>query len=200
MDQATLLAGSMSNDERTRLLHAFAIVASGQGYRATTIGQVTELAGVRENVFHRHFADLEDCFAAAYEQISQILLTQMQTAMRAEPTLRDGMRSALRTALTGLAAAPGYARMALIDAPAAGPRLRQARLNVIGRFRDAFAELCFPHLPREVQEAFVNGVHRMVSLYVETGRTRELPELLPELTYFTLLPITDPLDAATELP
>jgi AcrR family transcriptional regulator len=199
VDQATLLAGSATTDERTRLIHAFALVASKYGYEATTIGQVTEFAGTDKNTFHRHFDDLEDCFVAAYERISHILLTQMQAAFRTSPTWRDGLRAMLRTALTSLSAEPGYARMALVEAPAAGRRMRQARLRVTARYRDALAAHCLPRLPRDVQDAFVNGVYRMIALYVETGRTSELPDLLPELTYFALLPTTDQVDAATEL-
>jgi len=199
MDQATPPPGSTTTGERVRLIEAFAKVASERGFKRTTIRQVTERAGLEENAFHRHFTDLEDCFVATYERASRILLAMMQDAFRAEPDWRDGLRAMLRTALNGLAASPGYARIALVEAPASGQRMRQARLRVSAAYREALSDSYMPFLPREVQAAFMSGVYSQIARYVESGRATELPDLLPELTYFTLLPSLDPVDAATEL-
>jgi len=50
-----------------------------------------------------------------------------------------------------------------------------------------------------VVEAIVGGIAQLLFGYVATGRTQEVPDLAPEIAYFTLLPFLGSVEAAKEL-
>src|SRR6266581_687705 len=77
-----------------------------------------------------------------------------------------------------------FARLALVEVSKAGPDMRETQIRVTERFREALHDPAMPYIPIEIQKPLIGGIHSLVANYVETGRTRELPELLPELTYF----------------
>ncbi|MFC4909019.1 TetR/AcrR family transcriptional regulator [Actinomadura gamaensis] len=186
--------------QRDRLIDAFVQVIAERGYAGATIGRITEAAGVTKKTFYSHFTDLDDCFLAAYERGTAIVLSGMAAAFGAEPTWPDGIRAALRTVLSMLAAAPPFARMAMVEVNAAGPRVRRARIECMERFR---AFLAGPPpgpgetaVPTVVADAVVGGVYSTIYVHIENGETTRLPELLPQLTYFALMPLVGRREAA----
>jgi hypothetical protein len=50
----------------------------------------------------------------------------------------------------------------------------------------------------ELMPLVIGGVFTRLYFHILEGRTRELPELLEELTYFALLPFVGPEAAATQ--
>lgn len=175
--------------QRERLIDAFVQVVSERGFAHTTIGRVTEAAGVTKKTFYAHFRDLDDCFLAAYRRGMDILLARMTEAYNAAPTWPDGVHAALRTMLAVLAREPRFARAALVEASAAGPRVRRARIDDLARFRVFFDAPSLPPVPVPVVDAILGGVYSAIHVQTERGRTDELPSLLPSLTYFVLLPL-----------
>lgn len=199
MDQAPLLPGSTATGERDRLMTAFAQVIAEYGVRNTTVEAVLKTAGVRENTFYAHFADLDDCLIATYEHGWAVMFGKLRAAFEVEPVWRDGLRAVLQTLLTELAAAPDFARLAMVESAAVGPRLLEIRSRIIEQYLRAFAQPAASCESPEVVWAVVGGIYNVIANHVETGRIEDLPNLAPELTYFTLLPLTGPADAATEL-
>lgn len=175
--------------QRERLVDAFVQVVSERGFAHTTISRVTEAAGVTKKTFYAHFTDLDDCFLAAYRRGMDILLSRMTEAYEAAPTWPDGLHAALRTMLDVLAGEPRFARAALVEVNAAGPPVRQARIDILARFRSFFAAPSVPPVPVTVVDAIVGGIYSAIYVQTETGRAEELPSLLPSLTYFALLPL-----------
>src|SRR2546430_2234931 len=98
----------------------------------------------------------------------------------------------------------GTSRIALGDGSraqaAAGPRGRERVRRLLEYyqhfFEDAPREPAQPRVPLTVVEAAVAGVFGLLFNYVSTQRTRELPGLLPEVTYFVLVPFIGPRAAA----
>ncbi|NDU76069.1 TetR family transcriptional regulator [Actinomadura sp. DSM 109109] len=175
--------------QRERLIDAFVQVVSERGFAHTTISGVTEGAGVTKKTFYAHFSDLDACFLAAYRRGMDILLRRMTEAYEAAPAWPDGVNAALRTLLAGLAREPRFARAALVEVNAAGPRVRQARIDDLTRFRAFFTHPSLAPVPISVVDAIVGGVYSAIHVQVETGEVGELPSLLPSLTYFALLPL-----------
>ncbi|TDC68868.1 TetR/AcrR family transcriptional regulator [Actinomadura sp. GC306] len=175
--------------QRERLVDAFVQVVSERGFAHTTISRVTEAAGVTKKTFYAHFTDLDDCFLAAYRRGMDILLTRMTEVYEAAPAWPDGIHAALRTMLAVLASEPRFARASLVEVNAAGPRVRQARIDDLARFRAFFAAPSLPPVPVSVIDAIVGGIYSAIYVQTETGETGELPSLLPSLTYFVLLPL-----------
>ncbi|MGI8330889.1 TetR/AcrR family transcriptional regulator [Actinomadura scrupuli] len=191
--------GAGAAGRRRRLIGAFARVAAEHGYSRTTIAQVTEAAGVPEQAFYAHFGDLEDCFLAAYDHGAGILLARMHAARLAQPGWRDALRAGLRVLFEAMAAEPAFARIAVIETGSAGPRVRRARLSTMANFRGFFSGPDMPPIPGTVRDALIGGIYTTIYSYVESDRTAELPELLPAMSFFALLPFVSRDEAAEEL-
>lgn len=176
--------------QRDRLIDAFIQVVAEHGYARTTISKITEAAGVTKKTFYVHFAEMDDCFIAAYERGTGILLDRMTRAYEAAPSWSEGIRAGLRVMLETLDAEPRFARAALIEVNAAGPRLRKARNRHLARFRRFFVDPAYdlPRLPEVMLDAIIGGIYGAVHAAVEAGEDTALPEMLPSLAYFALLP------------
>lgn len=175
--------------QRERLIDAFVQVVSDRGFAHTTISRVTAGAGVTKKTFYAHFPDLDECFLAAYQRGMDILLRRMTEAYEAAPAWPDGIHAALRTLLAALAREPRFARASLVEVNAAGPQVRQARIDNLTRFRGFFTDPSLPPIPVAVVDAIVGGIYSAIHVQTETGEAEELPSLLPALTYFALLPL-----------
>ena len=60
----------MTANQRLRLLVAMADLVGRDGYAATTVANVLELAGISRKAFYKHFANKQECFLAAYDAIA----------------------------------------------------------------------------------------------------------------------------------
>jgi len=177
--------------QRERLIDAFVQVVAEAGYGQTTIAKVTDAAGVTKKTFYEHFGTLEECFLVVYERGSKQLLAVMTEAFQAAPDWRCGLENALRVLLKVLAAEPPFAHVALVEVNAAGPRVRQARIAYLRTLRELFTAAAegLPEVPDDVLDAMIGGVYTAIYLRIEAGRCAELPELLPTIVYFALLPL-----------
>ncbi|MEV4255785.1 TetR/AcrR family transcriptional regulator [Spirillospora sp. NPDC049652] len=182
--------------QRDRMIDAFVQVVAERGYAGATIGRITEAAGVTKKTFYTHFTEIDDCFLSAYERGTAIVLDGMAAAFAAEPTWPDGIRAALRAVLSMLADAPPFARVAMVEVNAAGPRVRRARIECMERFRAFFAGPGEVAVPTVVADAVVGGVYSSIYVQIENGETTRLPDLLPQLTYFALMPLVGRREAA----
>jgi AcrR family transcriptional regulator len=190
---------AVAASQRGRLIDAFARVAAERGYSGTTIGRVTDAAGVSKKTFYVHFTDLEDCFLAAYEYGFGILFARMCRAYEAAPSWREAIRATLRVLFETLAAEAAFARISIIETNAAGQRVRNARTLLMAKLRRFFADADLPPVPDAVLDATIGGIYSTIHDYLLANRTAELSELLPIMTYFALLPLVGKEDAAKEL-
>ncbi|WP_433175054.1 TetR/AcrR family transcriptional regulator [Actinoallomurus sp. CA-150999] len=179
--------GTTGSGQRARLIDALVAVVAENGYLRTTVGQVAATAGVPENAFHTHFRDLDECFLAAYRRGTEVLLTTVEAAYRAEPSWPAGIRAGLRVVLELVAAEPAFARTCLIEASVAGARVHRARLAFLAKFRSYLSGPDVPRVPDVIRDAVIGGVYTMIYNYVESDRAAELPGLLDPLTDFTLM-------------
>jgi AcrR family transcriptional regulator len=194
--------------QRGRMIEAMAEAVAAKGYGATTVADVVAAAGVSRKTFYEHFDDREACFLAAYDAAVDFVLVALGERMAAgDPGTadwRERVRAAVRAYLEVLAAEPAFARTFLVEVHAAGPRARARRGEVHARFVQflrAQAEIArqdhrrlpdTPDTPDAVFLAIVGGVEAVVSAWVSDGRTTDLRELEPALTYFQLALLAGP--------
>lgn len=112
---------------RTRILRAMAEVVSERDTHSITVKDVVARAGVTRAVFNEQFADLEDCFLAAFEMGVRRGRTAMAAAFSREPTWVDGVRSALAALLELLDEEPALARLWVVYSLGGGPRVLRRR-------------------------------------------------------------------------
>ena len=182
--------------QRGRMLEAMALAVAEKGYPATTVGDVVGRAGVSRKTFYEHFEDKEDCFLAAWDAGVEILITTVARAtVEAEGDWRERLRAGARAYLETLAAEPAFARTFLIEVLAAGPRALDRRAEIHARFAELLRSLHersraedpeLPRLPDAVFAATVAAVNELVGDRVRQGRTAELPELEPVISYLEL--------------
>jgi AcrR family transcriptional regulator len=194
----------VAESQRERLLKAMTIAAGRYGYRDAHITEVVHRAGVSRRTFYEHFAGKEECFAAAYEhsmgQLWQLTLREFE--VREEWV--DALRAGLEAMLGALARRPEAARVCFVEVLAAGPAAAERRDAAMRSFLPLF-EKAPTEVPRTLRIFEALGMGRVADLSevlhreIAAGRTAELPELLPELTYMMVLPFLGPEAAAPEL-
>jgi AcrR family transcriptional regulator len=187
--------------QRERMIDAVIEVVAAKGYAATTVADVIKKAAVSRKTFYEHFADKEECFIAAYDEITRQLVIQVRAAYEEGDTWRERMAAGVRTLLDLLASRPALARFCVIEILAAGPRAIARRDEVLS----GFSEFIAPgrgdapegvRIPEFTAQAVIGAVYSLVYDEIFHGRVRELPEKAPEFVYVTLAPYVGPRAAA----
>jgi AcrR family transcriptional regulator len=170
---------------RARLIAGMAEAAAEKGYAATTIADVVARAQVSRRTFYEQFADKEDCFLAAYDAASDLLIALIAQAVADERRpWKERVLAGVEAYLHALAGEPGLTRAFVSDVLGAGPEALRRRRAVHRRFADLLVELARRHgeaLPAGVQIepemaiAVVGGVDELVRLAVEEGRAEDIP-------------------------
>jgi AcrR family transcriptional regulator len=65
---------SVERNRRWRLLGSRVAVVAERGYEATTVSHVVEVSGVSRTAFYRLFANQEECFVAAVDEILEFAI------------------------------------------------------------------------------------------------------------------------------
>lgn len=120
----------MEESGRTRILRAMAEVVSERDTHSVTVKDVAARAGVSRAKFNEQFADLEDCFLAAFEFGVRRGRTAMAAAYSGQATWVDGVRAALAALLRLLEAEPALARLWIVYSLGGGPRVLRRRAAV----------------------------------------------------------------------
>jgi AcrR family transcriptional regulator len=180
-----------SSQERLQILEAFISLVSEHGYEDTSIAAVTERAGADEAAFHRHFSDREDCFVAAWEQLTELYMGAVLAAYQSEDSWREQMR-AVGFALIGyLVEHPEHARILTASAP--GPRA----WAILDRNIQAFAEMIDlgrqemadpESLTRATAEGLAGAVHEQLIQYVSRGEPEVMQTMVGPVMYMVVRP------------
>lgn len=102
-----------------------------RGPSAVTVARVIARSGVSRRAFYSLFADIEACFLAAFEAGAEQLRARARAAYADEPNWREGIRAALAAMLRYLEEEPLLARLCVVHASGAGPRVLERRARVI---------------------------------------------------------------------
>lgn len=182
-----------AQSDRDWLLIGVAESCAARGYEKTTIADICEEAGVSSRSFEAIFASRGDCLAAAMESV----LNEAQRRIEAvgapgkpwATTLRDGVAALLDL----LAERPAFARMALVEAPAASGRAaalyasgRADVLACVERGRDL--ELEEPNIPASAGRAALAGAEALIVGQILAGRAEHLGKLAPDVVYLLTVP------------
>jgi len=193
----------VAQNQRERILAAVADVTSAASYAEMTVEDIIVTAGVSRRTFYEHFENKDDAFLAAYDAAVAQLVERMSQAVEAEDDPVHRVSAGLGAFLDFVGSEPAFARMCIVEVLAAGPAAVQRR-NATMR---AFTELIEQNVrqfwgerapPALTAETVVGGIHEVIYTRVLRGEIRELPELLPDLTYSALVPYGGPEDAASE--
>lgn len=188
--------------QRERLLAAMTLTVGRSSFRDARIADVIARAGVSRKTFYEHFEDKEDCFVAAYERALSQLLGATMEAFHAQDEWVDQLRAGLTALLNALAYDGGIARICFVEVMAAGPKAIDCRNEAMRGFAeiyDAGREATDRDLPAFTGLGMVGGLSEILYREIVAGATAELPQLVPELMYMTVLPFLGPEAADREL-
>lgn len=125
-------ANSLRRSQRERLIDAVTELSTRVGYQQVSIAQISARAGVSSATFYQEFADKEDCLIAAYWAAARRIVGPMQLTGGADFSALT--RAALDLLLGELRRHPAAGRVLLVEARAAGPRMRAAREQALELF------------------------------------------------------------------
>jgi len=177
--------------EREWILIGMAESCASRGYEASTVSDVCTLAGVSEASFEALFSGKEDCLVAAlrsvleegYRRIADIHSPQRPWAA----VVRDGARVLLDL----LAERPAFARLVLLEVPAAGgpasaqyAAAKAALLSYVERGRESAIEA---DIPASAGRAALAGAEALVVGKILAGG-KLLAELAAEVVYLLTVP------------
>ncbi|MDX3519115.1 TetR/AcrR family transcriptional regulator [Streptomyces scabiei] len=189
-------------NQRDRLLDGFVRTVAQVGYARTRVSDICQAAGVTRPVFYELFKGKEDAFLAAHQYGTSLVFSAMEEAHAQASDWPGRVRAGLGALLGILANAPEFAVMAIVEIDAVGPAGREAREELLARFRDFFTDLHEVELPipaEELVDMVIGGVYSAIYRRIAADRTAELPGLLPGLAFSVLAPFLGPERAAADL-
>lgn len=182
----------VERSQRERLLAAVVRVTASKGYDATSVADILEEAGVGRESFYELFDDKLSCLLMAHAVLVDHLEATVKAAYDEPGPWADRVRKSVAAMLEWFAADPAAAKVTLVELAAVGSVARERFQEHFRRFtkllEDGYDEAevgsARPHAPELAISAGIARVYEEVI----SGRTAELPSLLPELTYEVLVP------------
>jgi AcrR family transcriptional regulator len=200
-----LSRGRVTEIQRSRILAAALAAVEDVGYQRMTVAQVIARARVSRKTFYDVFADREDCFLAALEQAVAQARRLVKLAYESEGAWRDGVRAGLAELLFFFDEQPAVARIVLVEALGAGPRVLERRARVLDEVakvvdRGRLVTSAAREPPEVVAEGVVGAVFAVLHTRAleETGDDR-FASLLGSLMNIVVLPYLGSRAASREL-
>ena len=191
-----------SQATRLQIIEGFCLSVERKGYGPTTIADIVKSAHVSKRTFYEQFATKEECFLAAYRELSDQTMQTVASVIDPAQSWERQIETAMRAYLSVLDARPILARTFLLEILAAGSGALELRRQVLHEFAEltrGFADVARrrrPELRRltaTMAMAFVGGINELVLLKVEkTGRLTDLTETAVDLLRAVVAPLGKP--------
>ena len=179
-----------------RLISAVADSVAAKGYAATSVADITALAGVSRKTFYEYFDDKEACFLASYDTGATAIYNAMVDAADGLEGWREILDAVLSTWLEFLQADLAFTRAYMIEFWAAGDaardRWKQRRDRTAGLL-EVLHNMAREEDPAIVPvsdtliAAVVGGINRVVISHVLAGNREPLTILKPEMVRFVTM-------------
>lgn len=188
-----LPANVVAEHQRERLLSATIAQVAKRGYRGTSVDHIVKTARVGYVAFYELFDGKEGCFLAALERIVEETRTELNGAVSPEALWPEQICSGLAKLVELVAADPARARVALVEAQAAGP-------SAYARYEEAI-DMAIPalragreftaqtvNLSETLEEAIIGGIAWVFHQRLVQGESEAIGSLLGEAIQISLAP------------
>jgi AcrR family transcriptional regulator len=177
-------------NHRERLFAAMVACVVEKGYDATRVADLVQLSGISRSAFYRQFADKQECFLAAAEELIQPTIEIMEHAEHSESG-EERMREALEAFLRLVVAQPAASKMCFVEIYAAGPEavaLIERTLDVFERFGTELFEQIPGRkgMPPVMVRAMIGGLQKVVHKRLYRDEPDELTTLAPQICLWWL--------------
>ncbi|HEX5713777.1 MAG TPA: TetR/AcrR family transcriptional regulator [Solirubrobacterales bacterium] len=175
--------------QRQRIIEAMLESCAEKTYAATTIADIVSRASISRTTFYKRFAGKRECFDATLDWCIEQLAAVAKESHSSNDSPPEAVRKGAAATLDLLASKPAVAQLVMGEAVAVEPnviqRYRQLLVPALENLWDAAGESRSSESNTQVS---FGQAQVLIYNQVITGRTAQLPELLPELVYITLLP------------
>jgi AcrR family transcriptional regulator len=180
-------------NQRDRILQAVAECVYDTGFQAMSVEDVVTRAGISRRTFYEQFSNKDEAFLAAFDEAAAQLLEGVRTAYAGERSFPARIIAGYRAFLELLGFSPEFANMCIVEVLAAGPTAVAKRTAVMHEFALLIHENAHQGrrgkpIPLLTAETIVGGVYETIFRKIAADKSQELPELLPDVVEFTLLP------------
>lgn len=184
----TLSPREVGERQHERLLRAMVSCAAERGYADTTIADVVRVARTSRSAFYEHFADKEDCFLAAYEQMTGAFIDASLQAAAGERGWKAKLRAGIDTYFRFMAEHPEVAAATVVEIHSAGRRALAARSRALERWMRTIEGLPvlaaregveLPRLDSVAAAAIILASEAYVHDYARRGRVRHVQQAAP---------------------
>jgi len=185
-------------DQRERLQTALIELIAQRGYQAVRILDLTKLARVSRPTFYSLYADKEELFLAAYDEIAKRTANTIMEAYQTQGSPGERLRRAMRAFAELAAAEPEAVSLMVLGAFGAGPkalerrnRTLQALEQSISSSRSAAARSAAQKARKAVTvvadetdltvKVILGGIREVTAARLRRGQASALPALADEL-------------------
>lgn len=177
-------------DERALILAATTRLAANDGYLQLSVPNIRAAAGVSRKSVDAHFTDVTDCFLAALEDLIQRTLVW---ALRQGATAKSwpaGLHRVLLAFCASVARDPAFAKLGFVELFAPGIPGVRFRTRLIAAVAERLRRSApSRQRPSELAaEASVGAALGIIHHHIATGRARQLPQVVPTLSFLVLAP------------
>ncbi len=190
-----LPASEVVFDQRRRLHGAIIALVDGDGWESVKVRALARTARVSTSTFYKHFPNVEQCFASAFDAVMSEALQRSVAAQRHREDWRAALQAGVRALMEKFGREPRDARVALLDVFSAGPEAR-SRIGVAVSELERHVTACLRNdpktpAPRHLVAGMTAGMMRVARNTTAAGRGGELPDLSAELGEW-MLALPDP--------
>jgi AcrR family transcriptional regulator len=194
----------MDAQQRDTLLRAMLDELALAGYREASVERARAVAHVSTEEFEAEFGDKDGCLFAAYDRLTDQVVTRASAECAGGEPWPDRIRAGLEALLEELAAQPRMARALTRSFPGIRPAAYERYVDLLSRFVPFMREgrgysEVDEELPGEVELLAVGAAEAIIFGEVDAGRAERLPQMLPEILFSVLVPFMGPDRAAEEM-
>jgi AcrR family transcriptional regulator len=190
---------------RERICGALITLVGNQGYEATDVSEICELAEVDQATFEAHFADKDTCLEHVWEAMTVAYIGHCRSAFDEHERWRDGLRAAGYAAMDWLGADPARSKFFLVEVMSGGEMVRARRDWMMNEFIEMLdggrREMENPDsLSRLTAEALTGAVYdNAISSIRLRERPAEARERVKSVMAIAVLPYCGPEASIEEL-
>lgn len=181
---------AVRHDQRRRLRAAMAELIAAKGYQAVRIADLARLAHVSPPTIYSLYADKQQLFIGAYEDVARRAADAVVRASGREEGFEQRLPAAMRAFGELAAADPNGVSLLVSGALGGGPEVLSRRRLLLERLERLVAELRDSAAPRRegdlIVRAQLGGIREVAAARLRTGREHELPRLAEEISRWVL--------------
>jgi AcrR family transcriptional regulator len=183
----------VAENQRLRILYATARMAEEKGYVASTVADITRLAGVDGRVFYSLFSDKQDAFLAVHELGYAQVMDLTSKAFFAGETWPVRSWQGGRALTQLIEDNPLVAHVGFVEAYAVGPaaiqRVEDSHIAFTFFLHEGLVYRKQEHPPSGLaMEAIVTSIFEIIYLQSRDHRRPEVSAMLPHITHLWLTP------------